>query len=63
MLDSMKSQIPDFNVTSLSVFGGSLAGNRVLPSLSVGEMTLRLYGALNYNQNSAHDFRCALNGA
>ena len=36
---------------------------RVLPPLSVGEMTLRLYGALNYSQNSAHDLRRALNGA
>ena len=36
---------------------------RVLPPLSVGEMTLRLYAALNYSQNSAHDLRRALNGA
>ena len=35
----------------------------VLPLLSVGEMTLRLYGAFNYSQNSARDLRCALNGA
>ena len=35
----------------------------VLPLSSVGEMTLRLYGALNYSQNSARDLRCALNGA
>ena len=35
----------------------------VLPPLSVGEMTLRLYAALNYSQNSARDFRRALNGA
>ena len=35
----------------------------VLPLLSVGEMTLRLYAALNYSQNSAHDLRRALNGA
>ncbi len=35
----------------------------VLPPLSVGEMTLRLYTALNYSQNSAHDLRRALNGA
>ena len=35
----------------------------VLPPLSVGEMTLRLYGALNYSQNSVRDLRCALNGA
>ena len=31
--------------------------------LSVGEMTLRLYGALNYSPNSVRDLRCALNGA
>ena len=35
----------------------------VLPPLSVGEMTLRLYAALNYSQNSAHDLRRALNGS
>ena len=35
----------------------------VPPPLSVGEMTLRLYAALNYSQNSAHDLRRALNGA
>ncbi len=35
----------------------------VLPPLSVGEMTLRLYGALNYSQNSARGLRCAINGA
>ena len=35
----------------------------VLPPLSVGEMTLRLYGTLNYSQNSVRDLRCALNGA
>ena len=29
----------------------------MLPPLSVGEMTLRLYGALNYSQNSARDLR------
>ena len=29
---------------------------RVLPPLSVGEMTLRLYAALNYSQNSARTF-------
>ena len=36
---------------------------RVLPLLSVGEMTLRLYAALNYSQNSAHDLRRTVNGA
>ena len=41
----------------------SFLDNQVLPPLSVGEMTLRLYAALNYSQNSAHDLRCALNGA
>ena len=35
----------------------------VLPPLSVGEMTLRHYTALNYSQNSAHDLRRALNRA
>ncbi len=30
---------------------------------SVGEMALRLYAALNYSPNSAHDLRRALNGA
>ena len=35
----------------------------VLPPLSGGEMTLRLYTALNYSQNSARDLRRALNGA
>ena len=32
---------------------------RVLPPLSVGKMTLRLYGAINYSQNSVRDLRCA----
>ena len=42
----------------------SVGGRRVvLPPLSVGEMTLRLYGALNYSRNSVRDLRCALNGA
>ena len=36
-------------------FGASL--------ISVGEMTLRLYGALSYSENSARDLRCAINGA
>ena len=35
----------------------------VLPPSSVGEMTLRLYSALSYSQNSACDLRRALNGA
>ena len=34
----------------------------VLPPLSVGEMTLRLYAALNYSQNGARDLRRTLNG-
>ena len=42
---------------------GRVLLKRVLPPLSVGEMTLRLYAALNYSQNSARDLRCALNGA
>ena len=37
--------------------------SEVLPPLSVGEMTLRLYAALNYSQNSALDLRRTLNGA
>ena len=41
----------------------ALAHTQVLPPLSVGKMTLRLYAALNYNQNSARDLRRALNGA
>ena len=40
----------------------SVGGQPLLPPLSVGEMALRLYAALNYNQNSARDLRCALNG-
>ena len=35
----------------------------VLPPISVGEMMLRLYSALNYSPNSARDLRGALNGA
>ena len=46
-----------------SYYPGRPVEPRVLPLLSVGEMTLRLYGALNYSQNSPHDLRCALNGA
>ena len=34
----------------------------VLLPLSVGEMTLRLYAALNYSQNGARDLRRTLNG-
>ena len=34
----------------------------VLPQLSVGEMTLRLYTALDYSQNSARALRRAPNG-
>ena len=58
----------------LCLQGSSRAGSRecrsspaarrpVLPLLSVGEMTLRLYGAFNYSQNSVRNLRCALNGA
>ena len=44
---------------------GTISGTvkEVLPPLSVGEMTLRLYSALNYRQNSVRDLRFALNGA
>ena len=42
---------------------GETSSCAVLPLSSVGEMTLRLYGALSYSQNSARDLRCALNGA
>ena len=35
----------------------------VLPPSSVGKMTLRLYGALNYSPNSVRDLRFALYGA
>ena len=42
---------------------GSSALSEVLPPSSVGEMTLRLYGALSYSKNSARHLRCALNGA
>ena len=43
--------------------GGAMTSKWVLPPSSVGEMTLRLYGALSYSQNSARDLRRALNGA
>ena len=43
--------------------GGQITNMLVLPPSSVAEMTLRLYGALNYSPNSARDLRCALNGA
>ena len=39
------------------------ANGAVLPPSSVGEITLRLDGALSYSQNSARDLRCALNRA
>ena len=42
---------------------GDSSSHWVLPPSSVGEMTLRLYGALSYSQNSARDLRCALNRA
>ena len=47
----------------LSAMKPPAAREAVLPLLSVGEMTLRLYGALNYSQNSARDLRFALNEA
>ena len=61
----------DAKYTGLAFAEGAAAGAagvpgliaEVLPLLSVGEMTLRLYGAFNYSQNSARDLRCALNGA
>ena len=46
---------------SLRVFLSFARG--VLPPLSVGEITLRLYAALNYSQNSAHDLRRTIIGA
>ena len=42
---------------------GFVVARAVLPPLSVGEVTLRLYGALSYSQISAHDLRRALYGA
>ena len=45
------------------VEGCRIPQDEVLPPLSVGEMTLRLYAALNYSQNSARDLLRALNGA
>ena len=47
----------------LRITAMTLGDGRVLPPSSVGEMTLRLYSALNYSQNSARDLRCAVNGA
>ena len=41
----------------------TIAVDLVLLLSSVGEMTLRLYTALSYSQNSARDLRCALNRA
>ena len=41
----------------------SPTSRQVLPPSSVGEMTLRLYGALSYSQSGARDLRCALNRA
>ena len=44
--------------------GVALTSNlAVIFTLNQYKMTLRLYGALNYSPNSAHDLRCALNGA
>ena len=50
-------------VLALFTVGDVYASLWVLPPSSVAEMTLRLYGALNYSPNSARDLRCALNGA
>ena len=47
----------------LAIVPGSLVLCAVLPPSSVGEMTLRLYGALSYSQSSVRDLRFALNGA
>ena len=46
-----------------AVHSDEVAKGRVLPPSSVGDMTLRRYGALSYSQNSARDLRCALNRA
>ena len=35
----------------------------LLALFTVGDVTLRRYGALSYSQNSVRDLRCALNGA
>ena len=50
-------------VTGLRVGEAIGVDREVLPPSSVGEMTLRLAGALSYSPNSARDLRCALNGA
>ena len=55
---SIIGNVPDAAVPQMTI-----ATSKVLPLLSVGKMTLRLYAALNYSQNSAHDLRRALNGA
>ena len=67
-----EGELPEFdNVGAANELFESLMGlwnelarhQSVLPPSSVAEMTLRLYGALNYSPNSARDLRCALNGA
>ena len=42
---------------------GLIPSCAVLPSLSVGKMTLRPYGALNYSKISVRDLRRELNVA
>ena len=56
-----KLRLTDDERRRLAVKGKALG--RVLPPSSVGEMTLRLYGALDYSRNSVRDLRFALNGA
>ena len=55
--------LPCVGVADLVDSGSATGDSKVLPPLSVGEMTLRFYAALNYSRNSAHDLRHALNGA
>ena len=60
----VKNRLTAICGSDLHVYFGRETGNDpVLPPLSVGEMTLRLYAALNYSPNRAHDLRRALNGA
>ncbi len=54
---------PALGVLYLLFFWTFIPALVALPSLGVGEMTLRFYGALNYSQNRTRDLRFALNGA
>ena len=54
---------PTWGYTRLRGALKNLGHELVLPPSSVGKMTLRLYCALSYSQNSARNLRCALNGA